>query len=273
MTAAWHDPVLREALAAGAVLALGCALLSVMALAHRLAFLSVSASHASLAGAGAAALWHLPMLPAAGAASVLLAVLLAFVPRARFREDAAAGALFAGGMAVGAILLARAGGQGAFVPLLFGDLLALSPEEVRWLLAGTAFVALGFAALGRAWWRLAVDPDAAEAMGEPVRALRVLLHLWFGAGVVLAVKAVGIVLATALLTLPAAIAVRASRGLLTLALGAGAAAVAGLALGLGVAWARDWPAGPAIALALIALWLAAALAAWLAQRLRKARAP
>ncbi len=261
MSGWWHDPILQDAFLAGAAAAVGCALLSVMSYAHRLAFLSVSASHASFAGAGLAAWLQWPLLPTAAASSVVLAVALAWWPAERVRDEAATGALFAGGMALGAVFLAHAHTQTGFVALLFGDLLALSPAERAWLFAGTAFVAAGFVLLGRAWWRLAVDPEAAEATGEPVRALRVLLHLWFGAGVVLAVKAVGIVLATAMLTLPAATAVRISRGLWSLALGACLSALFGLALGLALAWGWNWPVGPAIALALVALWLASVLGA------------
>lgn len=252
----WTDPIVREALVAGLWIAAASALLSVMTLAHRLSFLSVSASHASLAGAGLAALFALPLLPTAALVAVGLAALLALVPRAQLSEDAAASALFAGGMALGAVLLAKANSQGAFFALLFGDILGLAPAEQRILALGAFGIAFGYVLLARAWWRLAAEPRVAEAAGEPVGVLRLLLHVWIGAGVVLAVKAVGVVLAAALLALPAACAWPWARGLGTLTFGSLLAACTALVLGLGCSWFWDWPAGPAIALTLIALWLA-----------------
>jgi len=254
MNGFWGDPVIADALPAALGIAAAAAAISVLVRAHRLGFLVVGVAHASLAGAGLAALLRWPLLPAAGFVAVGLAVAFAFLPRARIDEDATAGLIFAGGMALGLVLIAAADAQATLFGLLFGDVLAIDPAERRLLWFGLGIVAIGFALGARAWWMLAADAEAAEAEGHPVRHWRAALHALVGLCVMLGVKLTGIVLTAGLLMLPAAIAWPWVRGLASAFLGAVLASLLGTIAGLWLSWRFDAPAGAAIVLALMLLW-------------------
>jgi len=260
------SPVMREALVPALLIAVVTASVSVMVVAHRLSFLTVGVSHASLAGIGLALLAGWPLLPGATVFAVVIAMLLAAMPRRRgLSEDAGTGMLFAGSMALGVVLVAGAPAASVdLFGLLFGDILTVSPAETRWLIGCGGLILLALAAGGRAWWAMAFDPVAAAASGLPVGPLRLALHALIGVTVMLCVKLAGIVLTAGLLVLPAACAWllgRSLAGLWGLAL---AFSLTGTWAGLFLAWRHDWPAGACVVLALCLLFALS----WIAVRLR-----
>ncbi len=259
------SPVMREALFPALLIAVVTASVSVMVVAHRLSFLTVGVSHASLAGIGLAMLAGLPLLPGATLFSIVVAMLLAAMPRDRgLSEDAGTGMLFAGSMALGVMLLAAApAAQVDLFGLMFGDILTVSATELRWLAGSGAAILLALLLGGRAWWLMAFDPVAAAAGGLPVGPLRLLLHALIGVTVMLCVKLAGIVLTAGLLVLPAACAWLWGRSLAALWGLALAFSIAGTLTGLFAAWLRDWPAGACVVLSLC-VWFALAWGvAWL----------
>jgi manganese/zinc/iron transport system permease protein len=89
---------------------------------------------------------------------------------------------------------------------LFGQAANLRDAD-RWLIGGTGAVTL--LVLAAAWKELkllAFDPDYAASLGLHVRGLDLLLMTLTAAAVVVGLKAVGVVLMTALLVAPAAAA-------------------------------------------------------------------
>ena len=129
------SPVMREALMPAIFISVVAASMSVMVMAHRLSFLTVGVSHASLAGLGLASTLALPLLPTATVFAVLIALLLALMPKQKgISEDAGTGMLFAGSMALGIILISSAGNaQIDLFGLLFGNILTISPADLLWL--------------------------------------------------------------------------------------------------------------------------------------------
>jgi len=251
------SPVMREAITPTLLIAFVTASMSVMVMAHRLSFLTVGVSHASLAGLGLAITLSLPLLPTATAFAVLIALLLAKMPeRQGISEDAGTGMLFAGSMALGIILISTAGGtQADLFGLLFGNILTISASELSWLyLLGCLILAVLLLA-ARAWWSIAFDAASADTSGLPVASLRMLLYGMVGLTVILCVKLAGIVLTAGLMVLPAACAWLWGRSLATLWLLAVAFSTAGTAAGLIWSYAKNWPSGASVVLALCLLFL------------------
>ncbi|MDX8401999.1 MAG: metal ABC transporter permease [Mariprofundaceae bacterium] len=259
------SPVMREALVPAILIAVVTASASVMVVAHRLSFLTVGVSHASLAGFGLALLAGFPLLPGATAFAVVISMLLAAMPHRRgLGEDAGTGMLFAGSMALGVVLLSGAPRASIdLFGLLFGDILTVSESELRWLTGFAIAILLALLAGGRAWWLMAFDPVAASAAGLPVGPLRLLLHALIGITVMLCVKMAGIVLTAGLLVLPAACAWFWGRSLAGLWAGSLAFSLAGTLSGLFMAWRHDWPAGACLVLALCVLFALSWGASWL----------
>ena len=249
--------VMREALPPATLIAVVASSMSVMVLAHRLAFLTVGISHATLAGLGLAFVLSAPLLPTAAGTSILVALLLAVLsPRRGMNEDAATGVLFAGAMALGIVLLSGADRHSVdLFGLLFGNILMVSAQDRFWLLCGSAPVLLLLAWLARAWWSMAFDAVSMQAMGLPVRRDRLLLFATVGLTVVMCVKLAGIVLTAGLLVLPAASAWLWGRGLLSIWLISLGVSLGGTWLGLYVSYLFDWPSGATVVLLLCGVFL------------------
>lgn len=194
----------------------------------------------------------------AGATALLVAALVAVAGRRRGTDPGTATALvLAGALAAGVILASDVYGSQARVDgLLFGSLLTIGPQDVRFavlvaavatvasLLAGSRWLATGFTGAGslRGW----ASADA-------------LLLLLTAMGAVAALAATGSLLATALLVVPAA-----TTRLLTDRMGRWQLATIALAAaegvgGLWLAFQLDVPPGAAIAV-LTGLVFAAATA-------------
>lgn len=267
LQAFFNSPVMMESLTPALLIAVVTASMSVMILAHRLSFLTVGVSHASLAGLGLAVILSLPLLPTATAFAVLVALLLAIMPQRRgINEDAGTGLLFAASMAVGVLLISTASrSQVDLFGLLFGDILTITPIDLHWLWGIGTLILLTQLLAARSWWSIAFDPIAAEVGGLPVPTLRLLLYGITGLTVILCVKLAGIVLTAGLMVLPASCAWFWGRSLRSLWLASLGFSVCGTVLGLFFSYTWDWPSGATVILALTCMFVISWGAAWLKQ--------
>ena len=271
----WASPVMREALTPALLIAVVTASMSVMVMAHRLSFLTVGVSHASLAGLGLAVTLALPLLPTATVFAVFIALLLALMPKKKgISEDAGTGMLFAGSMALGILLISTAEStQVDLLGLLFGNILTISGLELRWLYMLSALVLIVLLLSARAWWSIAFDAVTANASGLPVSSLKLLLYGMVGLTVILCVKLAGIVLTAGLMILPAACAWLWGRSLFSLWALSVLFSITGTLTGLITSYAYEWPSGATVVLALcvffIISWSLNASIIWAQTRLTK----
>jgi manganese/zinc/iron transport system permease protein len=176
-------------------------------------------SHAALPGLAAAFLLGARdpvFLILGGAVAGWVAMVLVGVVRQRSRVpfDAALGGALAVFFGIGLVLLTyiqRNVPDASRHPLeryLFGQAAFLRDEDLRviGLLGAVAMVLL--AAFWKEFKALSFDPDYAASLGYPVRRLDLLLTTLTVIAVVIGLKAVGVVLMTALLIAPAAAALQ-----------------------------------------------------------------
>jgi len=263
--------VMQETLPSALFIAVVSSSISVMVLAHRLSFLTVGVSHASLAGLGLAVTFSLPLLPTATAFCVGIALLLASSPKKQgITEDTGTGLLFAGSMALGIILMSRASrNEVDLFGLLFGNILTVSQSEWHWLLFIGSTIMLIFIWLARAWWSIAFDPITALASGVPVAVLNLCLYGTVGLAVVMCVKLAGIVLTTGLMVLPATCAWFWGRSLISLWIMSMLIALMATVLGLFISYTYDWPSGATIVLTLCIIFIISWGATWRKQQHRR----
>jgi len=254
---------MQRALVAVLLLSVAGGLLGVWIVLRRLAFFAHAVGSATFPGLVVAGPWGIAPPLAALAAGLGFAGLLARVTRrGATGSDAATGLLLAGALALGSILASDVYRADVGVDrLLFGTLLGLSDGDL-WLAAGAALTAAAAtAALARTWLATGFDPAGAQALG--VRAARgdwLLLGL-LAASVVAVLPAVGALLVSTLLVVPAATARLLTQRLSTL-LGLAVALAAGEGVaGLLLAYHLDLPPGPAIAVVGGGAFALAALAA------------
>jgi zinc transport system permease protein len=264
---------LQTALLAGLLAALGCGVVGTFVVVKRITFLAGGIAHSVLGGMGAALYFGLDPLAGALAAALVSALLIGWV-RLHWsaQEDTLIGALWAIGMAVGILFIAKTPGySGDLMSYLFGNIL-LVPARDLWVMA--ALDALLLAVVGafyRQFLAVAFDEELARLRGVPVTGFYLLLLCLVAVTVVLLIQVVGLILVIALLTLPAAIAGHWVHTLGRIMLAATGLGAVFTSAGLALAYAPDLPAGPTMILLAGAAYVASALGAGLVQRRRARR--
>jgi zinc transport system permease protein len=165
---------------------------------------------------------------------------------ARQREDTVIGALWAVGMAIGLLFIAKTPGYTDPMSYLFGNILLVSQNELR-LVAFLDFVIIGSCCLFyQRFLAVCFDEEYARIRGINATTYYLGLLCLTAVTVVLLVRIVGIVLVVALLTLPAAIAGHFARVLWQMMLAAAVLCAAFISTGLAVSYTYDMPSGPVI---------------------------
>ena len=256
----------RAALAA-LLVSLTLSLLSGFVVLKRLAFAGSGIAHAAFGGVALALLLGLPPAPVAVVFSLALAWLVSQLSRhGGLPEDSAIGIFFAASMAFGVIVLSFQHRYNVdLFSLLFGNLLAVSPSDL-WMMAALAAV-VAFV-VGRYFWELisvSFDEDLAAVGGLPVQRLNLVLLVLLALAVILSMKAVGLILVSALLVLPGATALELADSLRSFV---GLSILFGLlasVIGLGASYALNLASGAAIVLSGTLIFLG--IHAW--KRLRR----
>ncbi len=274
LTAVGQYSFLQTALLAGLLASLGCGVIGPYVVVKRIGFLAGGIAHSVLGGMGAALYYGWDPLAGALLAAILAALLIGWVKlNWQAQEDTLIGALWAIGMAVGVLFIARTPGYGTdLMAYLFGNIL-LVPTDALWRMAGLDLLLLAVAGLfHRQFLAVAFDEEFARLRGVPVTFFYLLLLCLVAVTVVLLIQVVGLILVIALLTLPAAIAghyVHTLGGMMLLA-----TLLGGLftSAGLAVAYGQDLPGGATIILLAGAAYVVSALASRAVLRWRARRA-
>ena len=213
---------------------------------RRMAYFGDTLAHSALLGVALGFLFHTNLNLSVAATCVALALVLVFLSRSRaLATDTLLGILAHSALAIGLVAL-------SFMPdvrvdltgYLFGDLLAMTRQDLAWIFGG------GVVVLGLLWWlwqgllMATIHEELARVEGFPVARLQLVLMVIFSLVIAVAMKMVGVLLITALLIIPAATARRLASSpekMVLMAIGFGMVAVAS---GLGLSWNLDTPAGP-----------------------------
>lgn len=258
-----HD-FMRSALEVAVVLSFLCGALGVLLVPRGLSMLGDGLAHATFGGVGIALLagalvedasWY--ALPFA----VAVALGIAWTGRhTKIASDAALGVFFAVSLALGIAALHIASHRGVGVDIeavLFGNILGIQPQEVA--LISVVGVCLAGILIYRGP-RIAYAgfyPDLASMSGIRVAVKEYLLMALTAVVTVLAVRAVGVMLVSAWLVIPATIGRQLSRRLGPMFMIAVVAAIFGSVIGLMASYYYDIPGGAAMTLSLGILFLLA----------------
>ena len=267
-------PFLRYAFLTGLLASVAFGIVGSYVVARRISYLAAAIAHCVLGGIGAALYfqrqwelsWLEPMIGATGAA-LLAAVIIGLVSRyAREREDTVIGALWAVGMAVGLLFIAKTPGYVDAMNYLFGNILLISRRDVGLVLALDALVAVLAVCFHQRLLAVCFDEEFARLRGIHVTRYYLLLLCLTALTVVLLVRVVGIVMVIALLTLPAAVAGRFANCMWQMMSIAVLCCMGFVAAGLSVSYLHDLPSGPTIILIGGAVYLLVNLATALRRR-------
>ena len=248
----------RAYLAAG-LAAVACAVVGTFVVLKGLAFMGDAVAHSSLTGIAAAYVLGGSVFLGALAWAVPASIGITYISRrANIRLDTSVGIIYAGGLALGIIIVSRVSNYTAdLFSFLFGNVLGTSWNDVILIGVVAGIVLLVVALFYKELLFSSYDATMAAASGVPVRAMQYLLPVLVGVTTVAALKTVGIVLVLALLVTPAATAGLLARRLPGIMATAVGVALAAIVAGLYLSFHLDIPSGPAIVMVSTGLFLLA----------------
>jgi manganese/iron transport system permease protein len=199
-------PYIQRGIAEILLLAVIAGVLGTWVVLRRLPFFTHALGTATFPGLVVAGPWGIPAQLTALVCAVGFGGVLERLQRSRrIDPDAAIGLLLVGALAVGVVLASDVYHSDTSVDrLLFGSLIALRPLDL-WLTAAAAVAALlADRALRRAWLATGFDAPGARAVGVRTSLADRALLVAVAIAVVVALDAVGALLVTVVLTVPAA---------------------------------------------------------------------
>jgi len=184
------------------------ALLGTMVISNRMAFFSDVLGHSALTGiAIGVILGFANPLSAMIVFALLIAIAFTiFKNITRASPDTVLGVFMAVTVALGVVILSRGGGFAKYTVFLIGDILAVTPAQLKLLLLLFAVVVCYWFAAGNAMALLCVNSSLARSRGMPVTLIDISFAALLAVVVAFSVQLLGILIINSLLILPAAAA-------------------------------------------------------------------
>ena len=234
-----------------------CAVIGSFVVLLRLAFIGEGLAHGSMAGLAIGYLLHWDLYLTANFYTVGLALLIGFVhEKAKVTLDTAIGILFSTSMALGIALISSLKFYTTdLTGYLFGSVLAITPFDLKIILAATAIILLLLILFFKEFVFYAFDPEMAEVAGLSRSRLHYAMLIMTAITVVIASQTVGVILVTALLIIPAASAQQWTHSLKTLLVLAILFGLTSAVVGLYISYYFNVASGASIALTAAVIFL------------------
>ncbi len=261
-------PLLIPGIVTALAMAVMCSSLSVLVVLKRLSFIGQGISHAAFGGMGVAAILGLTLVGASavGQFGVVItfclaaAIIIGWISnRGSTSADTAIGIVLVASMCLGGILLPlavrRQGSAGpGWESILFGSVLYVKVGQAWMASVAAAGVVAAMWWLRRPLLFWAFDEAAAPAFGVPSVAMKYVLLVLLCLAIVTAMTVSGVVLATAMLVLPAASALCLSDRLWKVFGASLAVGLLGVVGGIVVSMELEWPPGSSVVAVLTVLF-------------------
>jgi zinc transport system permease protein len=201
---------MRNALLAGLLASLSCGVIGTYVVIKRIVFISGGIAHTAYGGIGLGYFLGInPMLGALGF-TILSAIGMGIVnEKSGQRSDTLIGVMWAAGMALGIVFVSLSPGYTTdLMSYLFGNILVVPVMDIWLLLVLNLIIVLTVIAFYEDFKAVAFDEEFARASGLNTRLLNLVLLVLIALTIIVLIRAVGIILVIALLTIPAATAGR-----------------------------------------------------------------
>lgn len=199
---------MQRAFLSATLIGILCAVIGVYVVLRGMSFVGSGIAHSSMGGIALGLLLNMTPFFTAILFCTGTAWAIGYVSeRGRMREDAAVGIFFAASMALGVLFIGLRNSYNAdLFGYIFGNILAVTSFDV-WMTVLLFVLVVGIIIfLFKEFLYLTFDQEMARIAGLPVRFLNYLMLTLIAFTVVMSIKAVGIVLVSALIVTPAAAA-------------------------------------------------------------------
>lgn len=264
------DPLMQRALLAALLTGLAAPVIGTYLVQRKLSLLGDGIGHVALTGVALGWLVGNLMglvpndalaIPGAVLAALVGAIAIELVrERGRTSGDVALALLFYGGIAGGVLLISVAGGTSAnLMGYLFGSISTVTGADLMLTVVLSILVLVVGVGLRTALFAVSHDEEFARAAGLPVRALNITIAVIAALTVTVAMRVVGLLLVSALMIVPVAVAqlvTSSFRRTMATAMGIG---VVVCVVGLSITYWQDVSPGATIVVLAIALYALVAL--------------
>jgi zinc transport system permease protein len=248
----WPEPFIWRALFAAVGLAIIAAPLGCIVVWRRMSYVGETLAQAGLLGVALGLALNIDLTLAVVIAAIVAAGILTVLGRQQLVPlDSALGLTHHATLALGIVAIALAKGPGIdLMSYLFGDVFAVTRNDLVWVYVGGAAVLGAVLYLWKPLVRLSLHEDLATAEGVNPKLPRAAFDLLLAVVIAVAMKIVGILLVMAFLVVPAVAARPLSSTPERMAVLAAGIAVMSTIFGLWLSLSSDLPGGPSIVIAM-----------------------
>lgn len=251
------DDFFWRALIGGLLVAVVAGPLGCLVVWRRMAYFGDTLAHSALLGIALGTLFHINLNLSIALVCVMLALVLVTLSRQQtLASDTLLGILSHSSLAIGLVALGLMDEVRIdLTGYLFGDLLAISRQDLLWILLGGGLVLTLLIGLWRGLLMVTIHEELAIVEGRNAGLLRLALMLMLSLVIATAMKIVGVLLITALLIIPAAAARPLAATPERMAVFASLLGMASVIGGLSLSWYADTAAGPSVVVTAFGLFL------------------
>lgn len=197
---------MTRGLIAALLIGILCAIFSCYLILKGWALMGDAVSHAVLPGVAIAYALSAPMVIGAFVAGLICGLGSDYIHKnSRIKSDAAIGIVYSGLFGLGLVLMTKIESDVHLSHILFGNMLGIDWPDIREI----AFISLAVITIviikRRDLMLYCFDTNQAQTMGLPIRTLYIGLLVFLVLTIVVSIKAVGIIIVTAMLIAPGAI--------------------------------------------------------------------
>jgi ABC-type Mn2+/Zn2+ transport system permease subunit len=245
-----------QALAAGVLVSIACAVAGTFIILRGLAFIGDALAHGVLPGIAVALLVGFSgILGAAIGAAVMIGGITLITQRSRLSSDTAIGLLFVGMLSLGVAIVSRSNSfSGDLTRILFGEILGISFQSIIIQLVATAVILAIAVICARPFLLLSFDPEQAEVAGFSVRLYHNIMLFMIAITVIVSFQTVGTLLVFGLLIAPAGAGALIARRIEAMMAWAAFFGIISMYSGLLVSYHFNLAAGAAIILVAIVIF-------------------
>lgn len=206
---------MQNALIAIVLISIASGVIGSLVVANRMVFVAGGIAHGAYGGVGAAFYFGFAPLLGASVFAVLLSIVIAYLwASQKERIDSVIGALWAFGMALGILLLDLSSGYNVdLMSYLFGSLLSVSEFDLILIAIFDFIMILVIGIFYKEILSVSYDEEFAKLRGINTNFYRFAMIILTGLAVIVTIRAVGLILVIALLSIPSFLAEKFSSSL------------------------------------------------------------
>jgi len=239
---------IQNALIAGVLISIAAGIIGSLVVVNKITFLTGGIAHSSYGGIGLAIYLGIPVLFGATVFAVFTAIIISIITlKNRNRIDAIIGMMWASGMAIGIIFVDLTPGYNVdLMSYLFGSIIAVSKEDIQYMAVLDIFIITTIVFFYKQILAVSYDSEFATLRGINVKFFYTLILILAALCVVAAIKAVGLILVIALLTIPTYLAESFASKLSTMMIISSILATIFTIIGLAISYMYDISSGASI---------------------------